>query len=57
MKNAAKWIVDQLKQPSTWRGMVMLATSVGLVIEPQLADKIIVAGTGVAGLMGVMFKG
>ena len=57
MKNAFKWAINQLKQPSTWRGMVMLATSVGLVIEPQLADKIIVAGTGVAGLIGVMFKG
>ena len=52
-----KWAIEQLKQPSTWRGMVMLATSVGLVVEPQLADKIIVAGTGMAGLIGVMFKG
>lgn len=57
MKKFASWAIEQLKQPSTWRGMVMLATSVGLAVEPQLADKIIVAGTGVAGLIGVMFKG
>lgn len=57
MKKFAIWAVEQLKQPSTWRGIVMLATSVGLVVEPQLADKIIVAGTGMAGLIGVMFKG
>lgn len=57
MKKFGLWAVEQLKQPSTWRGFVMLATSVGLAVEPALADKIIVAGTGVAGLIGVLFKG
>ena len=57
MTTIIKWAIEQLKQPSTWRGMVMLATSVGLAVEPALADKIIVAGTGVAGLIGVLFKG
>ena len=57
MKKIVLFIIEQLKQPSTWRGIVMVATSVGLVVEPQLADKIIVAGTGVAGLIGVLAKG
>ena len=57
MKNVFIWAVDQLKQPSTWRGMVMLATSAGVAFKPELIDPIIVAGTGLAGLIGVMFKG
>jgi len=57
MKNVLTWIIEQLKQPSTWRGIVMLATSAGLVIRPELMEQIIVAGTGVAGLIGVFAKG
>jgi hypothetical protein len=57
MKKAAKWIIDQLKQPSTWRGITMLATSLGIAINPQLMEQIVVAGTAVAGLIGVLFKG
>jgi hypothetical protein len=57
MKEFVKWVIDQLRQPSTWRGIVMLATSAGLVIKPDLMEPIIVAGTGVAGLIGVLFKG
>ena len=57
MSKFAKYVLNQLKDPSTWRGIVMLATSVGLVTEPELANQIIVAGTGVAGLIGVLFKG
>lgn len=51
-----KWVIDQLKQPSTWRGMTMLATSFGIVIRPELMEQIIVTGTAVAGLIGVLFK-
>lgn len=57
MKNVAKWTIDQLKQPSTWRGIIMLATSLGIAINPQLMEQIVVAGTAVAGLIGVLFKG
>lgn len=51
------WIIEQLKQPSTWRGITMLITSLGIVIKPELMEQIVVAGTGVAGLIGVLFKG
>ena len=57
MKAFGKWAIDQLKQPSTWRGLVMLITSAGLAVNPELMEPIIVAGTGVAGLIGVLFKG
>jgi hypothetical protein len=52
-----KWVIDQLKQPSTWRGITMLATSMGIAIKPALMEQIVVTGTAVAGLIGVIFKG
>lgn len=52
-----KWVIDQLRQPSTWRGIVMMATSFGIVVHPDLMEQIVAAGTGIAGLIGVFFKG
>jgi hypothetical protein len=52
-----KWVIEQLKQPSTWRGITMLVTSLGIVIHPELMEQIIASGTAVAGLIGVLFKG
>lgn len=57
MAKAAQWAIDQLKQPSTWRGITMLVTSLGIAINPDLMEQIVVAGTAVAGLIGVLFKG
>jgi hypothetical protein len=52
-----QWVIDQLKQPSTWRGITMLITSMGIAIKPDLMEQIVVTGTAVAGLIGVLFKG
>lgn len=52
-----KWVIDQLKQASTWRGIVMMMTSFGIAVHPDMLEQIIAAGTGVAGLIGIFFKG
>lgn len=57
LRSLGLWAVNQLKQPSTWRGMVMLVTSAGVALNPELMEQIVVAGTGIAGLIGVLFKG
>ena len=51
-----KYIVDRLKEPSSWRGLVMIATAFGVSINPELLDSIIAAGTGLAGVIGFVFK-
>lgn len=51
---AIKWVADRLKEPSTWRGLTMLLTAVGISVRPELMEQIIVAGTGVAGLIGLI---
>lgn len=51
-----KYILDRLKEPSSWRGLVMIATAFGVSVNPELMDSIIVAGTGLAGVIGFVFK-
>ena len=51
-----KYILDRLKEPSSWRGLVMIATSFGVSINPELLTSIIAAGTGLAGVIGFFFK-
>jgi hypothetical protein len=52
-----KYILDRLQEASTWRGIIMLLTSLGVGIAPELITPIITAGTGLAGLVGVVTKG
>lgn len=47
-------LANRFKEPSTWRGLVMIATAAGVSINPELIEYIIGAGTGIAGLIGVM---
>lgn len=47
------YILDRAKEPSTWRGLVLLLTAIGVPIAPVMADAIITAGLAVAGLIGV----
>jgi len=51
-----KWAADRLKEASTWRGLTMLLTALGISVKPDLMEQIIVAGTGVAGLIGIVTK-
>ena len=51
-----KYILDRLKEPSSWRGIVMIATAFGVSVNPELMESIIVVGTGLAGVIGFVFK-
>ncbi len=50
------WIIERLQEPSTWRGLTMLATAAGVTISPELMPHIVATGTAVAGLLGVVTK-
>jgi hypothetical protein len=57
MKNLLNTILEKLTENSTWRGLILLSTAVGVKIEPQLQESIIVAGLGLVGLINVIRKG
>lgn len=52
-----QYILDRLSEPSTWRGLTLLATALGVQIAPEMQEAIIAAGIAVAGLVGVAAKG
>ena len=49
------YVVNRAKEASTWRGVIMLLTAVGMKITPEMADAIISVGIAVAGAVGVLF--
>lgn len=48
------YILDRVREPSTWRGFILLLTAIGVPVAPQLAEAIVTAGLGIAGLVGVI---
>jgi hypothetical protein len=51
MKN---YLLDRAREASTWRGLILIATAVGIPVAPDLGEYIVSAGIGVAGLIGVL---
>ena len=41
------WILRQLKQPSTWKGLFVVVGIVGYKIDPSLQEQIIIAVTAI----------
>jgi hypothetical protein len=48
------FLLNRLKEPSTWRGLILLATALGLHIKPELSEAIIVLGLALAGGLGTV---
>ena len=51
------YILERMKEPSTWRGVIYMLTALGIPIAPALADAIIAVGLALAGLVGVVTPG
>jgi len=48
------YILNRAKEPSTWRGFILLLTAVGVPVAPAMAEAIISIGLALAGLLGVV---
>lgn len=48
------WIIDRLREPSTYRGLAWLLTACGVSLRPELLEYITAAGMAAAGLLGVL---
>lgn len=51
-----EYIAERLKEPSTWRGLVLIATACGVPIAPELGEAIITIGLAIAGGIGIVAK-
>jgi len=57
LKAAFNFILDRLSESSTWRGIILTLTGVGIVIEPGLAMKITAVGLGLVGVINIFRQG
>ncbi len=46
------YLLARLQEPSTWRGLVLIATAAGAVLSPDQQEAVIAGGLLVAGLLG-----
>lgn len=50
------YLLERLKEPSTWRGLTALLTAVGVALSPEQINAIISAGLALMGVFGVFTK-
>lgn len=50
------YFLERGKEASTWRGLSLFLTAIGIYIEPTLYAQITTVGVGVAGLLGIVTK-
>jgi len=48
------YLLSRLREPSTWRGLIMVLMGFGVNISPELSDAIIAAGASAVGVVGVI---
>lgn len=47
------FLIERLKEPSTWRGIILLITACGVPVAPAMAEQIITIGIAATGLVGI----
>lgn len=50
------WVIERLKERSTWRGIVLVCTAMGATLSPEQGEAVMVAGLGLTGLLGAFTK-
>lgn len=46
------YILARLQEPSTWRGLVLIASALGAALSPDQKEAIVTGGLLLAGLIG-----
>lgn len=49
-----EYFLERMKEPSTWRGLTLLLTAVGIPMAPGVSDAVIAVGLAIAGLIGAV---
>ncbi len=50
------YILERLKEKSTWVGIIALISAFGVAIKPELSEAIATTGVSLAGLIAVLTK-
>ena len=50
------FLLDRLREPSSWRGVVWLLSAAGIMLSPEQAAAVMAAAAATAGLVGVFTR-
>jgi hypothetical protein len=50
-----KWVLARAAEPSTWRGLLLCLTSLGVTLAPDAGEALIALGIALAGAVGIFF--
>ena len=48
-----EYVIERLKEASTWRGIILLLTGAGIQIAPEIQSLVISIGVALAGMIRV----
>jgi hypothetical protein len=51
-----KYILERLKEPSTWRGLFAVLTALGIKLHPEMQEAILTTGLALIGMVNVFRK-
>lgn len=54
MHPAIHYLIDRADERSTWRGLILALSALGVSIDPELSEAIILAGVALAGLVEIL---
>ena len=54
IKNLIGWALDRLKEQSTWKGIFLMLTAVGVTLKPDQIAAITGTGLAIVGLINVL---
>ncbi len=49
------YLIERLKEASTWRGIIAIVTSFGVALSPDQIEAIVAAGLATMGVVGAFF--
>ena len=50
------YILDRFSEQSSWRGAILVATALGITVEPALQNHLVAAGLGLVGAINIIRK-
>ena len=55
-RDLLQWLADRMKEPTTWHGLNILTTAVGVSVRPEIMNAIITLGSAFSGLILIITK-
>ncbi len=55
-RHLLEWLSERLKEPTTWHGLNILTTAIGVTIKPEIMNAILTLGSAFSGLILILTK-